>query len=121
MAREDNIMVFQDTSRLCMENTILKTAIQKSIGSQQLILEDEKLPVINTKKQETKAQIIVSKKRSYEAASAYKDKKVCVHNFASATNPGGGVRTGSGAQEECLCRCSSLYFCINISEMWDGF
>lgn len=46
---------------------------------------------------------------------------MCVHNFASASNLGGGVVNGSTAQEECLCRCSSLYFCLNIQEMWDGF
>ena len=67
------------------------------------------------------ASVVVSKKRTYEAASAYRDKKVCVHNFASATNPGGGVVKGSSAQEECLCRCSTLYFNLNTADMWSGF
>ncbi len=60
-------------------------------------------------------------KKSYEAAAAYKGQKVCVHNFASASNPGGGVERGASAQEECLCRCSGLYFCLTAQEMWDGF
>ena len=35
--------------------------------------------------------------------SCYAGQKVAgVHNFASATNPGGGVTRGSSAQEECL-------------------
>ena len=44
-----------------------------------------------------------------------------MHNFASATNPGGGVVNGAGAQEECLCRCSNLYFCLNTPDMWGMF
>lgn len=31
------------------------------------------------------------------------------------------MKNGSNAQEECLCRCSTLYPCLNRREMWDGF
>lgn len=121
MRREHNIHVFQDTERMCKENARLKDAIRKALSHQKLILENDTIPEINKKKYEEPARVIVTKKRSFEAASAYKNQKVCVHNFASATNPGGGVTHGANAQEECLCRCSDLYFCLNTQEMWNGF
>lgn len=121
MSREDNVAVFEDTERLCKTNSKLIESIKISTRRQQLILEDDILSDINKNVYEAPAHIVVSKKRSYEAASEYKGQKVCVHNFASATNPGGGVTRGANAQEECLCRCSSLYFCLNTPYMWDGF
>ena len=121
MGREDNIRVFQDTERLCKENILLREAISKSIKNQKMISEREWLPELEKKIYQDPADIVISKKRSLEAASAYPFNKVCVHNFASASNPGGGVTKGSNAQEECLCRCSSLYFCLNTRLMWEQF
>lgn len=121
MGREENRKIFQDTEQLCKTNSCVKLSIKHSVESQQLILESDAIQEFDKKRYNEPAKVAVSKKRSYEAAFAYRGKNVCVHNFASATNPGGGVTSGANAQEECLCRCSSLYFCLNTPEMWNGF
>ena len=121
MGRDENIAVFEDTEKFCKENRRLKESVAKSVAQQKLVLEGNILQIPDKSIYKESAQIIVSKKRSLEAASAYRGQKVCVHNFASASNPGGGLTRGANAQEECLCRCSSLYFCLNTREMWNGF
>lgn len=52
--------------------------------------------------------IEVTGEHSQGAALRHRGKKVCVLNFASGINPGGGVRRGSRAQEEDLCLSSGL-------------
>lgn len=121
MGREDNIKVFRDTEKFCKENQLLRETISKSIKRQKMIPEQECMPEMEKKVYQNPAEIVVSKKRSLEAASAYSLNKVCVHNFASASNPGGGVTRGANAQEECLCRCSTLYHCLNTKQMWEQF
>lgn len=58
---------------------------------------------------------------SVDKVYAYAGKKVCILNFASATNPGGGVTKGSSAQEEAICRCSTLYANLKEQYAWNAF
>ena len=108
MGREENVLIFQDTERLSKTNGKLNADLKASASGQKLILETDALEKPNLNIYDEPAKVIVSKKRTFEAAKAYRDNKVAVHNFASASNPGGGVVRGSTAQAECLGRCSYL-------------
>ena len=70
-------------------------------------------------------KVTVTRSRTFEAAmrltKQYPGKKIAVLNFASATNPGGGVINGSSAQEESLCRCSTLYPTLDRSFLWQYY
>ena len=121
MGREENIQVFEDTKKKCQSDARLRQAIAQANAAQRLILEKDEVTWKPAQRYLHPAKISVSRKRTLEAASAYIGKKVCVLNFASATNPGGGVTRGSSAQEEAICRCSSLYFNLTEKRIWEGF
>lgn len=114
------ISVFDDTLRRINEDVSLRMAQQQSIAEQKIILGTDSV-ILPSPRFENTADVIVTPYRTFEAAAQYKGQRVCVLNFASSTNPGGGVTHGSSAQEECLCRCSTLYNCLNTRAMWDGF
>lgn len=119
-AREERRVNFEETSRLCRTDKWLSDSIAFYKDKQQVIAEEEEVPTPKAK-YDVPAKVVVSKKRSLEAAKGYLDQKVCVLNFASATNAGGGVTKGSNAQEEAICRCSTLYAFISDSKITSQF
>lgn len=111
MSRTDNIRIINDTLEMCRSHPTLSSAIAASIASQVITLETDTVPAARARYDEP-AAVTVSTKRSFEAAAGYPGQKVAVLNFASAVSPGGGVIKGSNAQEESLCRISTLYPCL---------
>lgn len=75
------------------------------------------LPVPPWWNPKVKTQIEVTSERTHEAIKRLCGNNrlahVCALNFASAKHPGGGYRRGTRAQEEDLCRVSTLHYVLD--------
>lgn len=108
---QERKMVFQDTMAWIEGNKALAAAVKEAREGSCVYLEGE--PPSFQEGAPRPMKVSVSGQRSFEAAielhQAKPQAKIAVMNFANAFHPGGGVRNGASAQEECLCRCSTLY------------
>lgn len=62
--------------------------------------------------QVTSETTVAAAKRLYDDLESRENGSLCILNFASAKNPGGGFQNGAEAQEESLARASGLYACL---------
>ena len=115
--RSLNYFVMKHTQKECNENAVLFDSINNSKVNQFIVFEQDQLNVI---KDGPTTNVIVSGKRSFEAARNYcvLGKKVAVLNFANNHHVG-GAPFSAGAQEESLCRTSTLYECL--LDKYDSF
>ena len=109
MYREINFKVMSDTQRRYETIPELMRAVEWSIENQYMVAEEENIVLPETDTIDTR--YIVSGKRSFEAAKEYSGKKVAVLNYANNVSIGGAPYS-AGAQEESLCRCSTLLPCL---------
>ena len=121
--KQQLINVFLDTQNFYTENKILATAV--TYGREHTKLYEPadypEIPVSEAKP----GQVQVIAAKTFETAinlhKKYPTKKIAVLNFASATRPGGGVKNGSSAQEESLCRCSTLFPTIDRKWLYEKY
>lgn len=97
--REINRRVMMDTVEQCENQPALALAIDHSIQRQYVVKEGTDIEIPERPAMETK--IILSGKRTFQAASGYQGKKVAVLNFAN-NHDIGGAPFSAGAQEESL-------------------
>lgn len=121
--RERLAAIFRDTQQFYSTDPELVAAIDAGRKNTKLYDADN---IPDFPEEATRAGAVsVTQSRTFEAAmrlaKQHPGKRIAVLNFASATQPGGGVLGGSSAQEESLCRCSTLYPTLDRRFLWKAY
>lgn len=105
---------FMDTQIQVKSDQTLREKTRRMKAGTQLYL-DHFVSMTGERKRETpEVSVVEDTTFSCAAKLARAGEKTAVLNFANAYKPGGGVKDGAMAQEECLCRSSNLYESLTL-------
>lgn len=121
--RQQRINIFNDTMEWIQNDPDLSRSVQDALKKESVYYEDD-YPHYDTSAIQD-GVIHTGNERSFAAAmrlhKLYPQSKIAVLNFANSVHAGGGVTSGSSAQEESLCRTSTLYPLLHNNVMHDTF
>lgn len=110
-----NMVVFEETTAIINKGWYAAPSGEKRLLNMEdmiagAVCYKEELPVQNVADVKGGTVIMVEENDCMKAAKRLVGEgyKPALLNFANGTHPGGGVETGARAQEESLCRCSTL-------------
>lgn len=123
--RNKRITIFENTLQYCEREHKLVKAVENTRKNTVLYMEPLSEIAKPDKQWNSPCKIVVSRYRTLEAVRKWYTKlpqsRIGLLNFAAATIPGGGVIRGSDTQEEYLCRCTTLYPCLDVNDLWKGY
>ena len=118
--KQERIKVFQDTMDWIENDIELSASVIYSKEHTKIYWEND-YPEFDAEKA-CDTEVTVTRDRSYQAAmrlaAENAGSRIAVMNFANAFQAGGGVVKGAGAQEECLCRTSTLECLCRTSTLY---
>ncbi len=116
--------IFDDTKYQYGSDPVLTQAVKETKQNSFYHPADD-YPELPEARYEGVSTVSVTGHKSFEAVKelrkVYKNERIGVLNFASAIQPGGGVQEGCTAQEESLCRCSTLFPALDRRYFWQVY